>query len=169
VGPSVKALGAGRVNPLPREERATSATLVHRQESDTMRRITLARVAAAIAAFSLLLGAWNPPASETKGEPRQQAGGAPKFQLDPPWPKPLPDRWVTGDVRGTYVVRRFRRPCVRRVQEQPYKKSRGLPRRHHRSLNSIRKLGSLIRGGTGRQCPTGSTAALWVTRARAPG
>jgi hypothetical protein len=28
---------------------------------------------------------------------------APKFQVDPGWPKPLPDGWVTGEVGGTDV------------------------------------------------------------------
>jgi DNA-binding beta-propeller fold protein YncE len=27
----------------------------------------------------------------------------PKFEVDPSWPKPLPNRWVTGDVAGTCV------------------------------------------------------------------
>jgi DNA-binding beta-propeller fold protein YncE len=27
----------------------------------------------------------------------------PKFQVDPSWPKPLPNRWVTGEVAGTCV------------------------------------------------------------------
>ena len=27
-------------------------------------------------------------------------GGAPKFEVDPTWPKPLPENWVTGQVSG---------------------------------------------------------------------
>jgi DNA-binding beta-propeller fold protein YncE len=30
-------------------------------------------------------------------------GGAPKFQVDPAWPKPLPNLWVTGGVGGACV------------------------------------------------------------------
>jgi DNA-binding beta-propeller fold protein YncE len=30
-------------------------------------------------------------------------GGRPAFRVDPAWPKPLPDGWVTGDVGGTAV------------------------------------------------------------------
>src|SRR5258708_25118569 len=34
-----------------------------------------------------------------------QKGGAPRFVLDPAWPKPLPHRWIIGDVGGIYVDR----------------------------------------------------------------
>jgi len=34
-----------------------------------------------------------------------QKGGAPSFVLDPAWPKPLPHRWIIGDVGGIYVDR----------------------------------------------------------------
>ena len=33
----------------------------------------------------------------------QQPADVPNFQVDPFWPKPLPDRWVTGSVGGTCV------------------------------------------------------------------
>jgi DNA-binding beta-propeller fold protein YncE len=33
----------------------------------------------------------------------QQNSGAPKFKVDPFWPKPLPDHWVTASVGGTCV------------------------------------------------------------------
>ena len=29
--------------------------------------------------------------------------GPPKFEVDPSWPKPLPNRWVTGEVSGTCI------------------------------------------------------------------
>src|SRR6202162_1598410 len=29
--------------------------------------------------------------------------GLPKFEVDPSWPKPLPNRWVNGEVSGTCV------------------------------------------------------------------
>jgi hypothetical protein len=34
--------------------------------------------------------------------PNKQAK-APKYQVDPFWPKPLPDNWVTGEVAGTCI------------------------------------------------------------------
>jgi sugar lactone lactonase YvrE len=34
--------------------------------------------------------------------PRAQ-GGAPRYQVDPSWPKPLPDRWVIGGLGGLCV------------------------------------------------------------------
>jgi DNA-binding beta-propeller fold protein YncE len=33
----------------------------------------------------------------------QQVAEGPKFKVDPLWPQPLPDRWVTGSVGGTCV------------------------------------------------------------------
>jgi hypothetical protein len=31
------------------------------------------------------------------------AQGVPKFEVDPYWPKPLPGRWVTGEMGGVCV------------------------------------------------------------------
>jgi DNA-binding beta-propeller fold protein YncE len=33
----------------------------------------------------------------------QAQGGGPKFVVDPSWPKPLPEKWVTGQVSGVCV------------------------------------------------------------------
>ena len=33
--------------------------------------------------------------------PPQQAPTAPKFNVDPTWPKPLPNKWKMGGVTGT--------------------------------------------------------------------
>ena len=33
----------------------------------------------------------------------QAQGNAPKYEVDPSWPKPLPDRWVTGMIGGICV------------------------------------------------------------------
>jgi hypothetical protein len=30
-------------------------------------------------------------------------GNVPKYEVDPSWPKPLPDRWVTGMIGGICV------------------------------------------------------------------
>jgi DNA-binding beta-propeller fold protein YncE len=44
------------------------------------------------------LGVWNPlKARADKGNK------APAYKVDPFWPKPMPDRWITGDVAGTCV------------------------------------------------------------------
>src|SRR5215469_6757937 len=43
---------------------------------------------------------WNPL---TEAKPTPPALVAPSFQVDPFWPKPLPDNWVTGEIGGTCV------------------------------------------------------------------
>src|SRR5437667_2839289 len=42
----------------------------------------------------------QPVAGPSKAENRLVA---PTFQVDPFWPKPLPDNWVTGDIGGTCI------------------------------------------------------------------
>ena len=34
---------------------------------------------------------------------RSQASDAPEFEVDPFWPKPLPNQWIIGSVAGIYV------------------------------------------------------------------
>lgn len=51
----------------------------------------------------LSLAIWDLPIDQAKAQSAQQAMGAPKYQVDPYWPKPLPDRWVTGEVGGVCV------------------------------------------------------------------
>jgi hypothetical protein len=46
----------------------------------------------------LLLAAWQHAPIEAQDRPGPQI---PKFQLEPLWRKPLPDRWITGEVGGT--------------------------------------------------------------------
>ena len=59
------------------------------------RFVYLATVGAALAVG---LGLWSPlKARADKGNK------APAYKVDPFWPKPLPDRWVTGEVAGTCV------------------------------------------------------------------
>ncbi len=36
----------------------------------------------------------------------QKAGGVPQFQVDPYWPKPLPNNWIFGQVSGVAVDKR---------------------------------------------------------------
>lgn len=59
--------------------------------------------AAAIAVvFGILPGPGNPTMRVTKAGPADTTQ-VPKFELDPFWPKPLPQLWVTGEVGGTCV------------------------------------------------------------------
>ncbi len=64
---------------------------------------TWARAAAATALFSLTLAIWTLLPREIKAQSNQQAVGAPKFKVDPFWPQPLPNRWVTGGIGGVCV------------------------------------------------------------------
>jgi hypothetical protein len=48
-------------------------------------------------------GLWNPFSREGDVIRGQALPASPKFQVDPFWPKPLPDDWVTGNVGGTCV------------------------------------------------------------------
>ena len=56
-----------------------------------------------IATLVLLVGIRNPLISQASAQPGRQINDVPKFKVDPFWPQPLPDRWVTGEVGGTCV------------------------------------------------------------------
>jgi sugar lactone lactonase YvrE len=43
--------------------------------------------------------------------------GAPKFEVDPYWPKPLPNRWVTGEIGGLCVDSKDHVFLVQRVND----------------------------------------------------
>jgi len=68
-----------------------------------MYRTTWPRAAATTAVFSLMLAIWALLASEVKAQSDQQAASAPKFKVDPFWPQPLPNHWVTGGIGGVCV------------------------------------------------------------------
>jgi DNA-binding beta-propeller fold protein YncE len=72
-------------------------------EENAMKSITWARVNTMSAVFILSLGIWGSLPNEVKAQPGQQAVEPPKFEVDPNWPKPLPDRWVLGQVGGVCV------------------------------------------------------------------
>ncbi len=57
------------------------------------RFVYLATVGAALA---LGLGLWSPLKAKADKDIK-----APAYKVDPFWPKPLPDRWITGEVGGT--------------------------------------------------------------------
>jgi hypothetical protein len=62
-----------------------------------------AHVAAMTAVFSLSLGIWSLLPNGVRAQSGHQAVDAPKFEVDPFWPKPLPDRWVFGQMGGDCV------------------------------------------------------------------
>jgi DNA-binding beta-propeller fold protein YncE len=69
-----------------------------------VRRIIWKNVIKVIAVVGLSLGICNSFTSEVKAQSVQQvAASEPKFEVNPFWPKPLPDRWVTGNVGGVCV------------------------------------------------------------------
>jgi hypothetical protein len=61
------------------------------------------RMIAVGTALSLALGMSSLMPQKLKAQSEQHATGAPRFTVDPYWPKPLPDRWVTGEVGGVCV------------------------------------------------------------------
>ena len=62
---------------------------------EEMKKRSLWSLAAATAGLGLVLGHSHPLLL--------RAQSAPKFEVDPYWPKPLPSGWVTGEVGGTCV------------------------------------------------------------------
>lgn len=57
-----------------------------------------------LAAFLLLvLGAGHTVLQRTTATQRRPAVKAPRFEVDPLWPKPLPNHWVLGSVTGVAV------------------------------------------------------------------
>lgn len=55
-----------------------------------------------LVALALALGLWNPFPEQAKAD-RGRRTRAPKFQVDPTWPKPLPNQWQIGQVPGIAV------------------------------------------------------------------
>jgi hypothetical protein len=68
-----------------------------------MKRITWSRGAAMSVVAGVLLGVWSPLKIDAQDEAGKQAVDTLRFQVDPFWPKPLPDRWVTGEFGGVCV------------------------------------------------------------------
>jgi DNA-binding beta-propeller fold protein YncE len=66
-------------------------------------RFLCSRVAATCAAFYLSAVTWGLLSESAKAQPSPEAPNTPKFQVDPFWPKPLPNRWVTGEFGGVCV------------------------------------------------------------------
>jgi hypothetical protein len=49
--------------------------------------------------------------------PLRAQSGVPKFEVDPSWPRPLPERWVTGEIGGLCVDSRDHVFLVQRVND----------------------------------------------------
>ena len=58
--------------------------------------------AGSLAVMLTILGLSNPFSSHVTAQQPAQ-GLAPKFVVDPFWPKPLPNRWILGQVAGVAV------------------------------------------------------------------
>lgn len=54
---------------------------------------------ALVVALAVAVGLWN-PVNQARAD---RENSPPKFRVDPFWPKPLPDNWVTGEVGGTCI------------------------------------------------------------------
>jgi hypothetical protein len=69
-----------------------------------MKDVRWAFLIAMTAFLGLSLWIRDPLPNEVRADSKPQVGTtAPKFELDPLWPKPLPDRWVTGNVSSVCV------------------------------------------------------------------
>jgi len=49
--------------------------------------------------------------------PLRAQAGVPKFEVDPSWPKPLPERWVTGEIGGVCIDSQDHVFVVQRVSD----------------------------------------------------
>jgi DNA-binding beta-propeller fold protein YncE len=67
-----------------------------------MRKISYPCAAAVAFVLGMLAGPGSPIVPKAKAGPPQGAQ-VPKFEVDPTWPKPLPELWTTGEVGGTCV------------------------------------------------------------------
>jgi hypothetical protein len=68
-----------------------------------MKNTTCVHLTVMTGVFSLWLGIWSSLPREVRAQSGHQEAELPKFEVDPFWPKPLPDRWVTGEVGGVCV------------------------------------------------------------------
>src|SRR3989441_11607949 len=72
------------------------------------------------------VGLWNPRnRAEAK---KDHTDKTPRFVVDPSWPKPLPNRWVTGEVAGTCIDSQDHIFPVTRRNLDPLETSFGWPR-----------------------------------------
>ena len=58
---------------------------------------------ASLVAFALIANAGPLVAEDAAAKASNKKTDLPKYVVDPYWPKPLPNRWVTGEVGGICV------------------------------------------------------------------
>jgi len=80
---------------------------------------------AVVLASVVALGAWNPLGQANAREGK--SGQVPRFVVDPLWPKPIPARWVTGEVAGTCIDSRDHIFTVNRRNADALETSFGWP------------------------------------------
>ncbi len=68
-----------------------------------MKSVICGRAAAICVFAAAFFGLWNPLELDAQDNTSKAAVDVPRFEVDPYWPKPLPDRWVTGEVGGVCV------------------------------------------------------------------
>ena len=73
------------------------------EKENTVKARRNVSVLAILTACSIVLGIWNPFSREGNALRGQASLTSAQFQVDPFWPKPLPNDWVTGNVGGTCV------------------------------------------------------------------
>jgi hypothetical protein len=69
-----------------------------RTEEGVMNKGRIAYTAVLVSAAVVAMGLWAPV-----GRGGSQDAAAPRFQVDPFWPKPLPNNWLLGQVAGIAV------------------------------------------------------------------
>jgi DNA-binding beta-propeller fold protein YncE len=80
------------------------------KEVSVKRKLSCPVMAVACGALAIIVVIFCPP-------PLRAQAGVPKFEVDPYWPKPLPDRWVTGEIGGVCVDSQDHVFIVQRVRD----------------------------------------------------
>src|ERR1700722_15370481 len=68
-------------------------------------------------ALGIAFGAWALAIFMLIPSPLRAQSAVPKFEVDPSWPRPLPERWVTGEIGGLCVDSRDHVFLVQRVND----------------------------------------------------
>jgi hypothetical protein len=89
-----------------------------------MKKTRIAYAGAVVLASVVALGAWKP-----FGQAKAHGASSkiPKYVVDPYWPKPIPQRWVTGEVAGTCIDSRDHIFTVNRRNPDALETSFGWP------------------------------------------
>jgi DNA-binding beta-propeller fold protein YncE len=86
-----------RIAPFPSEIKGAKILV---NEVNVMKRMTWGRVTAISLVIGVSLGVLNPLKIAAQEDTSHRVAEGPKFKVDPFWPKPLPDRWVFGELGG---------------------------------------------------------------------